>query len=151
MSIRTTRVLLIRNLLRAADRRQLARVLDRVTAADLDAIFLESSALELRRGAGVLFDTSRLNTTVGEHSDDGLRLLLLHATPDDARRALGHVAPKRAASLLLGIVRQEREPLLGVLDEDTRSAIVKALPRGARPAKGGGLLSVFRLTGRLFA
>ena len=150
MSIRTTRVLLIRNLLRVADRRHLARVLDRVAAPDLDLMFAECSAHELRRGASVLFDSSRLQTSLTEHSDFGLRQLLQHATPDDARRALGVLSPKRAAELLLGIVRPEREVHLRHLDEATYAQIIKALPRRARPSKARTLRSVFRLS-RLFA
>ncbi len=149
MSTRSTRVLLIRNLLRAADRRQLARVLDRISAADLDALFSACSPLELRRGASVLLDACRIDTTAHEHGDAGLRLLLVHARPDDARRLLAALTPSRAGAVLLEMPAEVRAELLRAADADVRAAILGALRRYAHPGRVS-LLSVLRLR-RLFA
>lgn len=151
MTLRATRVRLIRNLARAADHRRLARVLDRLPPADLTWLLGELDALELRRAASVLLATERLDTTLARLNDEAFVRLTFCATDADACRALQRMLPARAAAIMLRLGLLRRDALLAALSDDVRLRIVRRLPRAHRPrTEERTVRGVLRLR-RLFA
>ena len=149
MTIRDTRTILIRSVLRSGSRAQIARLFDRMGGADLSRTLDELTELELRRAAGVLFAADRLGRTVRELDDHALSALLAAAPSGEACGVLRGVPPRDAARLLAPLSSFQRGQLLEALDEPCRQQVRRALPR---PLRGDNpqMSAVLRLR-RLFA
>ena len=135
MTIRITRAVLLRRLLRSADRDRIGRVIDRLQPRDLSALLMEHqlNEFELRRAALVLFAPERVERTVYSLEDPALARLLATAAPGDLEQALLTMAPADAARVLALIAERRRTRLLDSIAGELRERIVRALPRRARP------------------
>lgn len=150
MTIRITRAVLLRRLLRSADRDRIGRVIDRLDPRDLSTLLVEQelNEFELRRAALVLFAPNRVERSVGSLSDPALARLMATAAQDDLTHALMTMTAADAARVLELIPRRRRERLIESLEEPLKDPIVRALPRRARPRQDA--TPVLRLR-RLFA
>ena len=146
MTLRSTRATMLRNLLRAGDRKRIARLLDKLHLADLSRMVTDLQQLELRRAAAVLFDDVRVSKSVAGLSGAAAERLIDAAQEADAGRALTHLGSRHAAQLLLRSPDERRSAILSRLGEPVRGQIVRALPRGARPERGDAAVgAAFRL------
>ncbi len=137
---------MLRNLLRAGDRKRIARLLDKLHLADLSLLVSDLQELELRRAAAVLFDDVRVSKSVAGLSGSAAERLIDAAQEADAGRALTYLGSRHAAKVLLRSSDERRSAILCRLGEPVRGEIVRALPRGARPKTGDKDLSAsFRL------
>ena len=146
MTLRATRAIMLRNLLRAGDRKRIARLLDKLHLADLSLLVPELQELELRRAAAVLFDDVRVNKSVAGLSGAAIERLIEAAQEPDAGRALAHLGSRHAAQILVKSAHDRRATILGLLGQPVRGEILRALPRGARPKTADlDLSAAFRL------
>ena len=133
MTLRNTRAIMLRNLLRAGDRNRTARLLDKLHLADLSLLVAGLQELELRRAAEVLFDDVRVSKSVAGLSGSAAERLIEAAQEADAGRALTHLGSRHAARLLVRSPEDRRSAILARLGQPVRGEILRALPRGARP------------------
>jgi Mg/Co/Ni transporter MgtE len=107
MTIKATRALLLRNLLRSGDSVRLARLLDRLAADDVARLVADLEPHERRRVAAILLDEQRAAHTVEALPRQTLDALVCVATADASERvaALTRPAPRSAGavSLLSGL------------------------------------------------
>jgi Mg/Co/Ni transporter MgtE len=150
MTLRNTRAIMLRNLLRAGDRKRIARLLDKLHLADLSLLVPDLQEFELRRAAAVLFDDVRVSKSVAGLSGSAAERLIDAAQEADAGRALTYMGSRHAAQLLVKNTADRRTAILGRLGQPVRGEILRALPRGARPKTADlDVSAAFRL-GRIF-
>jgi len=137
---------MLRNLLRAGDRRRISRLLDKLHLADLSLLVTDLQELELRRAAAVLFDDVRVSKSVAGLSGSATERLIEAAKEADAGRALTHLGSHHAAQLLVRSPEDRRTAILSRLGQPVRGEILRALPRGSRPkSEDLDLSATFRL------
>ena len=151
MTLQTARAIMLRNLLRAGDRKRTARLLDKLHPADLSRLIPELQELELGRAAAVLFDDVRVNKSVAGLSGGAVEELIAAAQDADAARALAYLGPRHAAQLMVAMSDDRRLSILGRLGQPVRGDIIASLPRSARPKTDDlDVSAAFRLR-RMFA
>ena len=146
MTLRNTRAIMLRNLLRAGDRKRIARLLDKLHLADLSLLVADLQELELRRAAAVLFDDVRVSKSVAGLSGSATERLIEAAKESDAGRALTYLGSRHAAQLLVRSPDDRRTAILSRLGQPVRGEIMRALPRSSRPKSADlDLSATFRL------
>ena len=151
MTLRTTRAIMLRNLLRSGDRKRTERLLDKLHLADLSRLIQDVQDLERGRAAAVLFDDVRVSKSVAGLSGAAVELLILAAQDSDAGRALAYLGPRHAAQVLVRMNDERREAILGRLGQPVRGDIIRALPRSMRPSTADLDVSASFRMRRIFA
>ena len=154
MTTLVTRARLLSTVLRTADIRRIRRISARFGAREFADVLPALDHLELRRLASALFANEALEDTIGTLESESLARLMLAAHPSDLERALEALVDSeesRSNSVLLALPRKARYLALEHVESSVRQALVKRLPRRARPkTEDKSLLTVLRLR-RLFA
>jgi len=154
MTTNVTRARLLSTVLRTGDARRIRRLVDRLERRDLAGVLPALSHLDLRRLATALFDEERVAHTIAGLNAEGLARLLLAAHASDARTLLRRLADddgELATATLLALPTSARMASLQTVDGEARAALVRRLPRRARPTTHDETLGAALRLRRIFA